>query len=130
MKIPSILDLEKFSIREAIEYVMSLELPYTAAPKKPSLKSHTSTDATEYAEELKQYEKELEIHTYNTIERRSISTQLDAVLEEYIKQESGFYSYIPENKQDKVWAYAWQQGHSSGYSEVYNYLIDLIDLFE
>lgn len=31
-------------------------------------------------------------------------------------------------KADKVYALAWQRGHSSGYSEVYNEAIDLAEL--
>ena len=33
-------------------------------------------------------------------------------------------------KANKIWSYAWEQGHSSGYSEVYNVLLDLTELFK
>lgn len=29
-----------------------------------------------------------------------------------------------------VYSYAYELGHSSGYGEVYNYLLDLVDIFE
>lgn len=31
-------------------------------------------------------------------------------------------------KRDKLFAIAWEYGHSSGYSEVYNYADELVDL--
>lgn len=36
---------------------------------------------------------------------------------------------VPERYRDKLYDYACMQGHSSGYSEVYNYLMDLVEIF-
>ncbi len=130
MKIPSIQDLEKFNVYEAIEYVRKLEPDYISRPSKPFLKINaTSSEVKQYAVELENYELSLVEYTANKQIRDKEVRQLYDVLENYIKEESGFYEYIPKDKQDKVWSYAWQQGHSSGYSEVYNYLLDLVELF-
>lgn len=131
MKIPSKLDLEKFSVQEAIEYIGSLEPSYTQAPKTPRLGTgHTSTEVKEYASLLEQYEKDIIAHKETRkIENEQIK-QLNTVLEDYIKDEAGLYDHVPKDKQDKVWSLAWQQGHSSGYSEIYNHLLDLVNLFE
>lgn len=37
---------------------------------------------------------------------------------------------IPSKYREKVLNYAYEQGHSSGWSEVYNYVLDLIDIFK
>lgn len=37
---------------------------------------------------------------------------------------------IPSRYRDKVFDYAYREGHSSGYSEVYNYLLDLVEIFK
>jgi len=37
---------------------------------------------------------------------------------------------ISKKKLDRLWDIAWDMGHSSGYSEVYNYYVDLSDLID
>lgn len=130
MKIPTVQDLEKFNAYEAIEYVRKLEPDYISRPSKPFLKNNaTSLEVKQYAVELENYELSLVGYTANKQIRDTKAKQLNNVLEEFLKKDSGFYEYIPKEKQNKVWNYVWQQGHSSGYSEVYNYLLDLVDLF-
>ena len=46
----------------------------------------------------------------------------------YIREKSGLND-IPEDKRSKVYSLAWDRGHSSGYAEVYNELVSLVDLF-
>jgi len=36
---------------------------------------------------------------------------------------------LPEVLVDRMWSYAWQEGHSAGYSEVEGILSDLDDMF-
>ena len=33
-------------------------------------------------------------------------------------------------KRDKLYSLAWEKGHSSGFSEVYNYACELVDLIQ
>lgn len=37
---------------------------------------------------------------------------------------------VDNPKKDKMLAKAWEMGHSSGYGEVYNYCLDLVELIE
>ena len=37
---------------------------------------------------------------------------------------------VPEQYRDKLWEYAYMQGHSCGYQEVYNYMLDLVEIFK
>lgn len=130
MKTLTIQDLEKFNVYKAIEYVRKLEPDYTSRPLKPFLKINaSSSEVKQYATELENYELSLVEYTANKQIRDKEVRQLYDVLEDFIKENSGFYEIVPKDKQDKVWRYAWQQGHSSGYSEVYNYLLDLVELF-
>jgi len=52
------------------------------------------------------------------------------LLEEFIRHESGLVTKVPKQYQDKVYRHAWESGHSSGYSEVYIHLQELVDIFE
>ena len=61
---------------------------------------------------------------------RDKATNVYAVIEEIIKRVSYFYSSVPKQYQDKVFSHAYQEGHSNGYDEVYNYLLDLVNIFE
>jgi hypothetical protein len=131
MKIPSIQDLEKYTAYEACEHIRKLEPLYTSRPSKPTLKINaSSSEAKQYATELEQWEISLVEYTANKEIRDIEARQLYDVLEDYLKEESRFYQYVPKESQNKVWSYAWKQGHSLGYSQVYNYLLELVDLFE
>lgn len=124
-------DLQGYSIYEAIEYVKSLEEPYVRRPIKPLPKINAnSKELREHLEVLEQWE--LEISEYGKVSKkqREDSCERNSILEDYIKDQSGLYTVVPKDKQDKVWAYAWQQGHSSGYSEVAYYLQEIIEIFE
>jgi hypothetical protein len=46
-----------------------------------------------------------------------------------LKEDSGLNT-IPEQYRDKVYAYAYEQGHSSGMSEVSIYLERLLQIFD
>ena len=37
---------------------------------------------------------------------------------------------VPEKYAPKVLSHAWQEGHGNGYSEIYNCLCDLIEIFQ
>jgi len=130
MKIPTRQDLEKLGVYKAIEYVQGLEPDFIQRPTRPTLRVHTSTAATEYAKELEEYElAQVEYETNSQIRGTQVR-EMYVILEDYLKDEAGLYTIVPKANQNKVWAYAWQQGHSSGYSEVYSYLVDLVELFE
>lgn len=124
-------DLEKLNVYEAIVYVGGLEPEYIQRPSKPILASkHTAVEVKEYAKNLEQYDIDLAEYSVKEKADNEVRIALNEVLEDYIKDMSGLYDIVPKANQNKVWAYAWQQGHSSGYSEIYNYLQELVELFE
>lgn len=67
----------------------------------------------------------------NTIKgyRDELIHDLNKLIEDYIYESVNIES-IPEKYRDKVKSYAWERSHSYGYSEYYNVLLGLIDIFE
>jgi len=101
-------------------------------PNKPYLpQKHTANDAKCYAMELLEYESDLipkyqkKLKEFNEI--RDLNNKL---IEELIKDETAFYSVVPDYYREKLFSYAYQQGHSGGWSEICNVLNDLITIFE
>lgn len=119
----SVYDAEK----EIREYLSNL---YTSQPKKPTLKNNTPTaeELSTYIEQSKKYDLVLEEFKTKKDLYESEGLRLYSLLEEKIKDYSGLND-IPEQYRDKVYRYAYSQGHSSGYVEVYQYLCDLVDIF-
>lgn len=90
-------------------------------PHKP-----TPEQARDYANLREQYEIDLDHYkrqkwAYNLkraeLENKIAETMLDSVS-------------IPTQYRNKCWALAWEYGHSSGYQEVHNFLLDLETIFE
>jgi len=104
---------------------------WRSKPVKPLLTSKkTSAEHRAYADALEVYEKEKEAWQVKAKEYEDIENATSWELEEYIKRESGLYTAVPEQYRSKVYAHAWQEGHSNGYTEVYNCLLDLVGIFE
>lgn len=118
------------SIYSVIEYAQSLYPTYPDHPKKPFLKrgDHTSEEASLYAKELKSYENQIAIYRKEKQAYDEKVREIDEVIIAFIKEEASF-SMVPKESQDKVWNKAWEDGHSSGYSEVYHQLCQLVELF-
>ena len=110
------------------EYLREL---YVSKPKEPSLKSlkPTQEDMTLFLSEKEKYKIDLEEYKIKNTFYGDESMKLYSLLEEKIKDDSGLNS-IPEQYRDKVYSYAYEQGHGSGYGEVYNYLLDLVEIFD
>ena len=110
------------------EYLREL---YVSKPKEPSLKSlkPTEEDMTLFLSEKERYKIDLEEYKIKNTFYGDESMKLYSLLEEKIKDDSGL-NYIPEQYRDKVYSYAYQQGHGSGYGEVYNYLLGLVEIFD
>ena len=116
---------------DAIRYVRENYVSYPDLPQKPHLNSkHTALEAKEYAKSLSLYETEMLIYTKLKKEIQKSNFEADEVLEIFLKETSGLNKYVPADKRDKVWYKAWEDGHSSGYGEVYTILISLVELFE
>lgn len=118
------------SIHDAIAFTDTLLPEYPKRPPKPSLGAkHTASELEIYTEQFKEYEKNDAAYQELFKAYREKQNEIHALLSDYIKELSGLNT-IPEQYQEKVYALAWQEGHSIGYSEVYNYLLQLVNIFE
>jgi phenylalanyl-tRNA synthetase alpha subunit len=96
---------------------------------RPFLKSkHTSEEAMKYAEEFKAYEENKKAEKDEIEANKHFTSEAMDVFEEFVKNKADFYS-VPEQYQPKVWSKAYQDGHSHGYSSIYNHLVELIEIF-
>lgn len=82
-----------------------------------------------YADAIEKWNIEIEEWKKTRQKETEYNNKISDAISKYIQDESGLNS-IPEQYRSKVYAYAWDQGHSSGYYEVYNYLISLVDIFK
>lgn len=119
------------SVYDVIEFAENtFQVEFPARLTKPLLTSNpTSEDAMEFAKKLAEWEVALPVFHADVNQRMDHNQKVDLLIEEYIKRESGFYD-IPKRSQSKVWNKAWEDGHSSGYGEVYSHLRELVDLFD
>jgi hypothetical protein len=121
--------LSIYKAQDAIrEYLKPL---YVSKPKEPLLKSlkPTEEEVSNFLAEKEKYKTDLEDYKTKDEFYRKESSRLYSLLEYKIKEDSGLNN-IPEQYRDKVYSYAYQQGHGSGYGEVYNYLLDLVEIFD
>lgn len=116
-------------IYKLTEYANRFRLKYPDKPIKPRLDSkHTSEQLKEYIKAFEQYE--VDMSNYEELKKSYTENEykINSLIEEYIKDISGFNT-LPEKVKNKVWCKALEDGHSSGYYQVYYELRDLIDLF-
>lgn len=123
-------DLETYTVSDGIERLNSMKPKYPMKPYKPILsKTHSQETLEEYSSLFSKYEKEKADYDLIRNEYFAKSREIDSLIEKYIKEQSGLNS-IPEKYQQKVYSLAWEEGHSNGYSEVYNYLCHLVEIFD
>jgi hypothetical protein len=122
--------VEGFSIDATIEFAKKYYLPYPDKPIKPILKSNsTSKEALDFANKLKDYEEEIsqfELKKELCIARMNF---IDSILEDLIKDIANL-NLVPEQYRTKVYSLAYSKGHSSGWNEVYDELMDLVEIFK
>jgi len=119
------------NIYDDIKFAQSFYPPYPDRPTKPRLlSSHNSIDAKRHAENMVQWEIDNDSYKVAISVYRNEEYDINQIIEAHIKEESGFNTIIPDDKKDKVWRKAWEDGHSNGYSEVYGCLCGLVDLFQ
>lgn len=99
-------------------------------PMKPTISEHTAKGAKAYAAELEVYESQF--NAYNVLKDAAYkrANEYKLALVEYIEYVVGIDTIVPEQYRDKVKAKAWEDGHSGGYVEYANELIDLAHIFE
>lgn len=133
---PTVLTLEILKdaafgdIQTALNFVKPFYLPYPEKPAKPSINPKaTSIEARQYVDSLEGFEKKMVEYEKQKRAYSESQGKVNGVIEEYIKDLAGFNN-LPEKSKPKVWSKAWDDGHSSGYHQVYYCLRELVDLFE
>lgn len=118
-------------IHNAVEFVKTLHPKYPEIPQKPKLPTIKSTPAEhrQYADDLEKYENQMVAYRKEKEKYQTKVNELNGELEKFIKEMSGLNT-IPEQYRSKVWSLAWENGHACGYGDVYNHLLDLVDIFK
>ena len=127
--LPEKLEVKNGNVYQAIRDADTLKADYSFHPKKPFLlKGANSGTAQKYAQDLAAYEAAKEVYNKEAKAAQEHNRKVYQLIENLIREESGL-NFIPEQYRDKVYSHALQSGHSSGYSEVYNHLCELVDIF-
>lgn len=106
--------------------------PYPARFNKPVLKNistATAAEVHEFGQKLVEYEAKVKVFNAEKEEYEKIKRQVEDIIIEEMKMDTGFYGVVPEKNQAKVWAKAWEDGHAHGYYSVYQALDSLVELF-
>lgn len=118
------------SLYEAIDFAQKNYGNLPTRPSKPIIpKNPNAEQVFEYAKLLKQWEEEMEAYQIVLDGYNEHRNKIDAVLVELIKEAAGI-EVVPEQYRDKVYAKAWEYGHSDGFYEVYLKLNSLVEIFE
>lgn len=131
-KLPTAKELEEQfgeNVSNANCFMDKFNFSYPEKPSKPRLEQkHNSKDIEIYQKAYEQYE--IDLVEYGKQKTLYIERNCDInnTIESYIKEISGF-NRLSETTKKKVWYKAWEDGHSSGYYQVYYELCDLVDLF-
>lgn len=102
-------------------------LDYPSRPTKPILdKNANSKIATQFVKDLEKYESDMIEYQKKQDEYREESFRIKELFKKDALEDSGLSEHPNRNK---IFNYAWEKGHSSGYSEVYYELMNLAELF-
>ena len=101
---------------------------YPDRPGKPVLpKCATPADYRKYAQDLEQHAARLEEYKKSSDAWHKEQGRLDDLAKQAMLEDVGLAKHP---KRDKIYAYAWEQGHSGGYNDVWCVLSDIADLFK
>jgi len=118
------------SVYTALELAKDIQPDYPSRPAKPFLKTpHTTEEVLEYAEKLKDYEKLKDLYEKDKEFYNEESLKHNFIVETYIKDKACLDA-IPKQYQSKVYAKAYDDGHSDGWYSIYQKLTSLIEIFE
>lgn len=99
-------------------------------PRKPSFPEDPGfANMYNYARDLEEYEKKLELYELKKTETFKFNSYIDKNLQDFIKIKSNL-NLIPIKYQEKLYDYAYEQFRSEGYNSIYTGLCDLIEIFK
>ena len=118
------------NIPNAIDWAQNQFGTYPQRPSKPSLASkHTADDVKIYLAKLSIWEEKMVEHDEQMIVYKNAKGKIIDTIVEFIKDEAGF-DFVPDKYKEKVYEYAYSEGHSYGYYEVFLKLNSLVYIFE
>lgn len=122
----TIQEIYEYDLGQAIrEFLDQVKFPETPVKPRGPIKGD-SAEYAEYAKELAIYEEKMIHYRQERGEAQKVLYGLEDELRLFLIEHSGWKDHP---KAVDAWNYAWQQGHSSGYYEVYLILLGLHDYF-
>lgn len=113
-----------------IEFAYKHRNQFPKQPVRPLLKNnHNSADIEAYLVAFKEYESLMRKYAEEKADYYKVENHINSVIKDYLWEESGLNSAQNILNKDKVWAMAWDEGHSDGMYSVYQKLCNLIELF-
>jgi hypothetical protein len=109
------------------------KMPYPERIKKPVIsRNPTAEEAEKYASDLRNYEKEMVSYNAARASYSAEGVRLEECFKndlflEYVKTDGDEISDDVRKKAEVIYAKAWEDGHSSGFSEVEIYFSNLVD---
>jgi len=143
---PNVLDVKEITVERlqsefsadsgyaAIHWAENQYGDYPRPPKKPTPPTKgvgqlSSEELKSFTKEVESYEAAYEEYKIKRDAYQERENQIQSVITEYIKQESGLYS-IPEKYQSRVWNLAYDTGHSDGFHTVFDQLCKFVSIFD
>jgi len=115
---------------QQIEVLLAMIGTYPEKPKKPVLLTGAnSDDMRKYADAFDVFQAKFAEFEANRLEYYQRKGEVEHEITDLINRESGLLN-IPEQYRAKIWSIAWEEGHSAGYHEVYQWLCRLVEIFE
>jgi hypothetical protein len=104
------------------------QLPYPPRPAKPTLpKNPTPEDYRKHADDMEVHAQAVTKCLKEMDKYHAEQARLDTLFKQDALAEVGLTNHP---KADKAYGLAWENGHSSGLSEVYNHLLDYAELLK
>lgn len=99
-------------------------------PTKPRVIVNNASEAKAFAQSWEEYEKQVEVYNAYKAQQDAVDFLIDEIIVAYIKESAGL-ERVPEKYQDKVYQFAYAEGHAYGYDCVFNTLEKIIQtIFE
>ena len=118
-------------VYKAIDFAEKTLGEYPITPLKPLLhKKHPLGELKIYTDNFEKYNVLNEKHKDDLADFKIKEENISDTIIEYIKIKSDLFDLVPVKYVDSVYSLAYQQGHSGGYYEVYQKLVELVDIFK
>lgn len=103
-------------------------IPYPDRPRKPIMEKGQKSEVTglrRHADALEKWERDMEVYRKAADAWRKADAEANGRFRQDVLREAGMEGHP---KADKVYALAWEEGHSAGYSEIAIWVWKLAEL--